>query len=169
MEVKPMYSSRFLKAFERVIYHEGGHSNNASDLGNETKYGISKRSYPHLDIKSLTLDKARQIYYCDFWIKGKFENITDEAIAIKLFEISIHTGIAQANKLIQRALRSTGKVVVEDGIIGQITLTAINEADSTDLLAALKSEVAGYYRLIAQANPSQQKFITGWLNRAYSS
>lgn len=58
---------------------------------------------------------------------------------------------------------------MEDGIVDAITMKAINEADSTDLLDALKSEVAGYYRLIAQANPSQQKFITGWLNRAYST
>jgi hypothetical protein len=71
-EPKTMYSSRFLKAFERIIYHEGGYANNASDLGGETKYGISKRSYPHLDIKNLTLDQARQIYYFDFWIKGKY-------------------------------------------------------------------------------------------------
>lgn len=164
-----MYSARFLKAFEKIIYHEGGYSNHPNDPGGETKYGISKRSYPHLDIKNLTLDQARQIYYCDFWIKGKYEEIIDENVAIKLFEISINTGTVQANKLIQRALRSTGKPVVEDGIIGAITLKAINEADGTDLLAALKSEVAGYYRLLAQANPSQQKFITGWLNRAYSS
>lgn len=163
-----MYSARFLKAFEKIIYHEGGYSNNPSDLGGETKYGISKRSYPNLDIKNLTMDQARQIYYCDFWIKGKYEQIIDEAVSIKLFEISINTGITQANKLIQRALRAAGKMVVEDGIIGAITLKAINEADPTDLLAALKSEAAGYYRLIAQANPSQQKFITGWLNRAYS-
>lgn len=163
-----MYSSRFLKAFERVIYHEGVYSNHVSDLGGETKYGISKRSYPQIDIKNLSLDQARQIYYCDFWIKGKFEQIIDEPIAVKLFEISINTGITQANKLIQRALRAVEKLVAEDGIIGPITLKAINGADSTDLLAALKSEAAGYYRLIAQTNPSQQKFIAGWLNRAYS-
>lgn len=163
-----MYSARFLKAFEKIIYHEGGYSNHAEDRGGETKYGISNRSYPHLDIKNITLDQARQIYYCDFWIKGEYEQIIDECVSIKLFEISINTGTVQANNLIQRALRSTGKSVVEDGIIGQITLKAINEVDPTDLLAALKSEAAGYYRLLAQANPSQKQFITGWLNRAYS-
>jgi lysozyme family protein len=66
-------------------------------------------------------------------------------------------------------LRAAGKEVVEDGIIGSATLAAINKADSSDLLAALKSEAAGYYRMIAQANPSQQRFIEGWLNRAYDT
>lgn len=162
------YDDRFLNAFERVIYHEGGYVNHPHDLGGETKYGISKLSYPHLDIESLTLDQAKSIYYTDFWCNGKYAGITDESVAIKLFEIGVNVGINQSNKLVQRALRAVDSTVDEDGIIGSITLKAINESDPTDLLAALKSEIAGYYRLIAQANPSQQKFITGWLNRAYS-
>jgi lysozyme family protein len=66
-------------------------------------------------------------------------------------------------------LRAAGAQVAEDGIIGPVTLSAINKADPTDLLAALKSEAAGFYRLIANANSSQQRFIDGWLNRAYHS
>jgi lysozyme family protein len=176
-----MYSSKFLKAFEYLMYHEGGYSNNPQDQGGETKYGISKRSYPHLDIKNLTRDQACQIYFVDFWMKAKCEQIEDENIAIKLFDLAVLTGIPQAIKLIQRALRAAGLTqrtlltkgaeaqVVEDGIIGPITLAAINKADPTDLLAALKSESAGYYRLIANANPSQQRFIEGWLRRAYDN
>jgi lysozyme family protein len=121
-----------------------------------------------LDIKKLTQDQARQIYFVDFWLKGKYENINDESIALKAFDLAVNIGILQANKLLQRALRSTGISITEDGIIGTVTLKAINNADSTDLLAALKSEAAGYYRTIVNVNPSQQRFITGWLNRAYN-
>jgi lysozyme family protein len=164
-----MYSSKFLKAFDYLMYHEGGYVKDPKDAGGETKFGVSKRSYPHLDIKNLTRDQARQIYFVDFWMKAKCEQIEDENIAIKLFDLTVHTGIPQAIKLIQRALRAAGAQVAEDGIIGSITLKAINDADSTDLLAAIKSESAGYYRLIANANPSQQKFIQGWLQRAYDN
>ncbi|MDR2067383.1 MAG: hypothetical protein LBP41_00110 [Holosporaceae bacterium] len=163
-----MYSSKFLKAFEYLMYHEGGYVNDKQDAGGETKFGISKRSYPHLDIKNLTQDQARQIYFADFWLKIKCEDIVDENVAIKLFDLAVHAGIPQAVKLIQRALRAAGTQVTEDGIIGSATLAAVNKADQTDLLAALKSEAAGYYRLIANANPSQQRFIEGWLSRAYS-
>jgi lysozyme family protein len=164
-----MYSDKFLKAFDYVMKHEGGYVNDPKDIGGETKYGISKRSYPNLNIKDLTRDQACKIYFVDFWMKAKCEQIVDENIATKFFDLAVHTGIPQAVKLIQRALRSAGEQVIEDEIIGVITLQAINKADPTDLLAALKSEAAGYYRLIAQTNPSQQKFIEGWLNRAYSS
>jgi len=33
-----------------------------------TKYGIAAKSYPHLDIKNLTLDQAKAIYMQDFGI-----------------------------------------------------------------------------------------------------
>jgi lysozyme family protein len=164
-----MYSSKFLKAFDYLMYHEGGYVNHPSDPGGETKFGISKRSYPKLDIKNLTRDQARQIYFVDFWHRCKCEDIEDENIATKFFDLAVHTGIPQAVKLVQRALRAAGTEVIEDGIIGPVTLSAINKADPTDLLSALKSEAAGYYRLLANANPSQQKFIAGWLNRAYHS
>ncbi|MDR3151249.1 MAG: hypothetical protein LBT67_00155 [Holosporaceae bacterium] len=163
-----MYSSKFLKAFDYVMYHEGGYVNDKADPGGETKFGISKRSYPHLDIKNLTRDQARKIYFCDFWMKAKCEQIDNDDIATKFFDLCVNMGIPQAVRLIQRALRSAGQTVADDGIIGPVTLQAINKADPTDLLAALKSEAAGLYRLIANANPSQQRFIEGWLCRAYS-
>jgi lysozyme family protein len=162
-----MYSDKFLKAIDYMLKHEGGYVNDSADPGGETRYGISRRSYPNLNIKSLTKDQAREIYHRDFWTKAKCEDIVDESVAVKLFDLAVNMGISQAIKLIQRALRSTGHSVTEDGIIGPATIAAINKADPTDLLAALKSEAAGFYRLIAQANPSQKKFIEGWLNRAY--
>jgi lysozyme family protein len=164
-----MYGDKFLKAFEYLLKHEDGYVNDKADPGGETNSGISKRSYPNLDIKNLTLEQAKEIYFRDFWAKCKCEDIEDENIATKFFDLAVHTGIPQAVKLIQRALRAAGISVTEDGIIGAITLSAINKADSTDLLAALKSEAAGYYRLIANLNPSQKKFIEGWLNRAYDN
>ena len=59
----------FEKAFERVIGHEAGYTTGRGDPGGETKYGISKRQYPHLDIKNLTLEQAKQIYKRDYWDK----------------------------------------------------------------------------------------------------
>lgn len=54
--------SDFDKAFEIVVGHEGGYTDHPSDPGGETKFGISKRSYPNENIKGLTLERAKQIY-----------------------------------------------------------------------------------------------------------
>lgn len=59
----------FDKAIEFVLRWEGGYSNDPNDPGGETKFGISKRSYPELDINKLTLKKAKEIYYQNYWLK----------------------------------------------------------------------------------------------------
>jgi len=159
---------KFEQIINIILTNEGGYSNNSSDKGGETKYGISKRSYPDLDVKDLTPEQAKAIYFRDFWNTQPYKNIDDIRIATKVFDLSINMGATAANKLLQRALRATGNCVVEDGIIGGQTIAAINSTLATELLSALKSEAAGYYRIIAATKPEQKVFLSGWLNRAYA-
>ena len=161
------YSKKFERAFEYTFTNEGVYANDPSDSGGETKYGISKRSYPNLDIKNLTLEEAKKIYFCDYWLMGKFEQSSDENIAIQLFDLSVNLGTKAMTIILQRALRSEGINVIEDGLFGSQTLSGLNNANPKILLAAIKSEAAGYYRLIAAKNPQHQKFLKGWLSRAY--
>lgn len=164
-----MYTEKFKKAVDYVLANEGGYVFDKNDPGGETKWGISKRTYPSLNIKALSLDEAKKIYYCDYWLKGKFEEIRDERVAIKLFDLAINVGITQANRIIQRALRSTGNNVKDDGILGPISLKAINSSNANLLICALCSEAAGYYRLLAAINTNMKQFLNGWLNRSYKS
>lgn len=64
----PNYSESFLTAVAVVLEHEGGYVFDVHDPGGETNFGISKRSYPELDIKRLTRDDAIAIYHRDFWV-----------------------------------------------------------------------------------------------------
>lgn len=113
-------------------------------------------------------EDAKKIYYCDYWLKGRCDEIKNEVIAAKFFDLVVNVGIKTATRLIQRALRSVDSYVIEDGILGQKTLGAINELIRPSLLlVALKSEAAGYYRTLATSNKSQEKFLAEWLNRAY--
>lgn len=59
----------FDKALKFVLKWEGGYSNDPNDPGGETNFGISKRSYPELDISKLTLKQAKEIYYQNYWLK----------------------------------------------------------------------------------------------------
>lgn len=169
------YSEKFRKAVDYVIKNEGGYVFDQNDYGGATKYGISQKSYPTLNIRELSLEDAIEIYYKDFWLKGKFEQIPDENLATQLFDLSVNLGIRATTIVLQRALRSVGINVVEDGLFGPQTLYATISCCTPEcaenrakiLLTALKSEAAGYYRLIAAKNPSQKKFLNGWINRAY--
>jgi len=158
---------KFETAINSVLKHEGGYVNDPKDAGGETKYGISKRSYPNVDIKNLTLEEAKAIYKRDFWDNQAYKNINDIELSTKMFDLSVNMGATQANKLLQRALRAAGINVIDDGIVGVKTLTAVNTVDSSKLLASLRSEAAGYYRIIAAVKTNQVRFLQGWLTRAY--
>ncbi len=161
------------KVFETVIdqtlAHEGGYSNNPSDAGGETKYGISKRSYPNVDIKNLTLEQAKAIYKKDFWDNQGYSQIEDIPLASKVFDLGVNMGTKNAVILLQRALKANGfKSLEDDGVYGSATNEALKNTDPKKVLIALRSEAAGYYRRLVASNSSQKVFLKGWLNRAYA-
>jgi len=164
-----MRDERFEQVISSVFNHEGGYVNDISDNGGETKYGISKRCYPTIDIKSLTKEQAKAIYRKDFWEKYFYNKIIDINLASKVFNLAVNIGPQWAHRLLQRALRATGQQgIIEDGILGSATLSAVNSVSAKNLIVALKSEAAGYYRAIVAVRIDQRKFLNGWLNRAYS-
>jgi len=70
---------------------EGGYVNNPNDKGGETKYGISKKAYPDLDIANLTIEQAKEIYKRDYWDRCKCAFIPD-ALSMALFDFAVNSG-----------------------------------------------------------------------------
>jgi lysozyme family protein len=163
-----MNENFFAKIVNDVLKHEGGYVNDPDDPGGETNFGISKRSYPNEDIRSLTPERAKSIYYRDFWLKSKCNLIPDIDVAAKVFDLSVNLGVSGAIKTLQRALRCFEFHLEEDGIPGPKTAAAVAAADPKGLLCAIKSEAAGQYRMMCALNSGLKKFLPGWLNRAYS-
>lgn len=153
-----------------VIENEGGYVNDPDDPGGETKYGITKRIFPEVDIKNLTKEQAMALYYTHYWIPSNLSAIKIKSVAIKMLDAAVNMGIRTAILCMQRAIRSLNSdVEVEaDGILGPITANAINNASYYPLLTAYASELAGYYRWLVCKNPNLFKFLEGWENRAYS-
>lgn len=152
------YTNLFDKAFDVVIGHEGGYVNDPNDRGGETKYGISKRAYPELNIKDLTLEQAQSIYRNDYWVKGKTELLPRE-LQIPYFDSCVNFGISGAIKLLQRAAG-----VKDDGKIGNKTLEA---AARLSLDRFLLYRMERYMRIIAARN-SNAKYANGWASRTLS-
>lgn len=160
--------SEFARAIDTLLKHEGGYVFDMDDPGGETKYGISKRTYPYLDIVNLTEEDAKRIYKQDWWDKYLYSLINNQKIATKVFDLAVNMGAKQSHKLLQRAVNATGGDLVDDGVIGQKTREAVNLASPEAVLAALRSESAGYYRVLIAKNPINEKYEKGWLKRAYS-
>lgn len=161
-------SDFFKKAIERVLKNEGGYVNDPQDPGGETNWGISKRSYPHLDIKNLTREEAIAIYQRDWWERYQYARIKDSELSFKVFDLAVNMGPAAAHRILQRSLHAAGyRHVVVDGIIGPQTLSATNQADTRLVLGAIRAEAANYYRRLIERNSTLKRFEQGWLNRAY--
>ena len=157
----------FDKIVEQIIKIEGGFVNDPKDPGGKTKYGISQKSFPHLNIEKLTKEQAAAIYKKYYWAPYPFyEELKSPQIALKLFAAGINMGQKYANICMQRAVRSF-KYLDTDGIIGPKSLDAINSISHKELIPAFNSECAGRYRMLCVKNPSLKKFLNGWLNRAY--
>lgn len=92
--------SSFERAFEIVIGAEGGYSNDIHDPGGETKYGISKRAYPNLDIANLTLAQAEDIYRRDYWQAAGCDHIDDPELAILVFDCAVNQGVSKARQIL---------------------------------------------------------------------
>lgn len=133
--------SAFDRAFETLIGHEGGYVNHPRDPGGETKYGITKRTYPAEDIRNLTLERAKAIYRRDFWDKVEGDDLP-EAFAFNLFDAAVNSGVGQAIRWGQRAAH-----VADDGRIGPVTRKA---------WATLAPEV-----LVARMNGHRLAFMAG--------
>lgn len=147
----------FDDAFRRVLGTEGDYSNDPLDLGGETRWGISKRAYPMLDIASLTVDDAKRIYKRDYWGPAGCDAVP-ELLRYPLFDAAVNQGVEGAIKMLQRAVRET-----EDGVLGSRTLQAVSSTDPA--LVAYRFAAA---RLAAYAGaPEKQwlRFGRGWLRR----
>ncbi len=140
----------FDTAFLRVIGHEGTLSMDPTDRGNwtsgivgvgelkGTKFGISAMSYPHLDIKNITLEMAKAIYLADFWNKVNGGSLHD-GVAFQLFDFAVNSGISTAIRYLQRALG-----VADDGFWGPASQAAANAMTETDTIMRLAAERLEY-------------------------
>ena len=115
----------FDEAFDVLIGHEGGYVNHPGDPGGETKFGISKRAYPALDIKALTLGQAKAIYRRDYWIPAGCDR-APEPLRFDLLDMAVNSGVKVAIRTLQRALG-----IGDDGLIGPTTLSALSQSDPT--------------------------------------
>ena len=151
----------FNEIIEKVLEHEGGYVNDPKDLGGETKYGITKRFYPDIDIKNLTIEQAKEIYKKDYWDKNKVESLPRNLWHI-YFDMCVNMGKRTAVKVLQRAAVNKGRDIKVDGGLGPMTIKALNGVE-LDRVRAFRVK---YYVDLITAKPEQEKFYLGWFRRA---
>lgn len=184
----------FQRAYAFTKLAEGGLSMDRNDPGNwtggkvgkgelkGTKYGVSAKSYPHLDIRNLTKLDAQKIFYQDFWIKPRFNQIQNMALAGRCFDLGVNCGPGTAVMMLQRGINTVcggfvdpvrqapwrqtatrlmgGAPLRVDGRLGPVTLGVLHAVPFPGaLLMALKGEAYKHYERL------DPLYIAGWLER----
>lgn len=148
----------FDDAFEALIGHEGGYSNNPNDPGGETMFGITARvAYAngyHGVMRSLPLATAKQIAKSQYWDSVRADELPD-GVRFDVFDASYNSGPKQAIKWLQRAAN-----VNDDGIFGPGTLSAVKMAD-----AGLPKRFNGHRLQFMTDLPTWGSFGKGWARR----
>ncbi len=135
-----MYSDRFNKLIGFVLDHEGRVFEHVEgDPGGDTKFGISKQSYPNLDIANLTEEQAKEIYWNDYWLPLKCDSYSTDKMALAVFDSGVNCGVG------------TVKLWID---------TYSDNTAETFLYKRLRR-----YANLCQKNPVLNKFLLGWVIR----
>lgn len=140
---------------ERILAHEGGYVNNPKDPGGETKWGISKRSYPNLNIKALTREDAKAIYKRDFWDVIEGDKFSD-GVAFQFLDSAVNSGVSQSIRFLQRALN-----VADDGYFGPKSKAALANAQESDVIMLFLAERLEFMTKLS----AWDSFGRGWARR----
>lgn len=146
----------FDRAFAFIQRFEGDYVNDPEDPGGETKFGISKKAYPDLDIRNLTTGEAKTIYLTDYWLKCRCDQIPQD-LALMVFDTAVNQGPATAVRLLQKALQ-----VVVDGVMGPVTIGAAFRSSPSLVIPEFIALRNQQYAL----NPAVHRFGLGWFRRS---
>lgn len=156
------------QAFNRA--KKTGFSNDPKDNGGATMVGVTigtYRSYckykgkksPTIDqLKNISYKEWRDIIHTMYWSKWKADLIEDQNVANMLVDWVWMSGQGVGIKKVQKLLNLT-----QDGIVGPKTLKAVNETDN--LLKLVYNARTAHFNQIVRSNPSQKKWLKGWMNR----
>lgn len=190
-----MNNNNFDKALDALLKNEGGYNNDPADLGGETYCGISRKFHPSWDgwdkidnlkkqhpvifsnnyifhNKDGMKDMVYLFYKENYWNVSNLDNINSIEIAFKIFDMNVNLGVGRASEIVQTSINTISQSVEikVDKIIGSKTTTLINDITRKEdiknlFLKILTVEQGHLYIKSALNNPSQKKFIKGWINR----
>ena len=155
--------AEFVQCVHAVLDHEGGYVNDKDDPGGETKYGISKRAYPNVDIKGLTKHGACELYYKDYWRKYRVSDLP-ERIRNCYFDMCVNMGGNRACTILQKVVNAKGGTLKIDGRIGKNTVAqTFKRNPEPDRMVAYRVK---YYCDLIVSKPRLEKYFYGWFKRA---
>jgi lysozyme family protein len=150
--------SMFPAAVAFVIELEGGDKLVADphDPGGLTKFGISSRANPDVDVRNLTRPQAEEIYRARYWLPIHGDELPGP-LAMMTFDVAVNCGVDTAINMLQAAVG-----VRNDGIMGSETLAAARRGMTLESLLQLVLRRIEFYQRIVQTRPALLCYHRGW-------
>lgn len=160
---------------DRIIAHilevEGWpkYTNAPADRGGPTKGGITLatlsawrgRPCSIADLQNLQQPEAESIYRQVFIVGPRFDRIVDELLRFQVVDCGVHSGPRRAVEWLQFVVEA--KV---DGVLGPVTLAAVNGADPHRLALRLAAARVRFLARLIERDRTQAKWANGWMSRA---
>ncbi len=173
--------SIFDSAVSALLAREGGFSNDASDAGGATRWGITefvarKNGYTGA-MDQLPIELAKAIYKSEYWDTTNLDEVAllSFPVAQKLFDIGVNIGTGRAGLWFQQALNVFNRQgrdypdVQEDEQIGPATISAFrallavrHSSGEVMMLRALACLQGVHYIQRGQKRPANEDFEAGW-------
>lgn len=162
-------SAIFSKAFPVLLDAEGGEGNSTTDYGGLTKYGISQKWNPDINVHELTEEGASAFYEKRYWEKYRLGEIIDQTIATQCLLLIINMDDHKALNIIQTAINNCGRTITSipiDGAMGSITIAAINSLNRFWLSDRIRVEAIKFYLKRTDEDHSQVANLRSWIRRS---
>jgi lysozyme family protein len=153
-----------------VIATEGDFVNDPADAGGATRYGITLATLSAwrgkqctvADVQSLAIDEAVSIYRSEYVKRPGFEQITNLRLLYILVDTAVLFGQGRAVKMLQTAVG-----VPVDGVCGPMTILAVSTASPPQKpVNSIACQRITLHASRVSVDPTQLRFLQGWLNRA---
>ena len=158
---------------------EGGFVNDPADAGGATNMGVTLRTYTEYchrkgypnptveNLVQLTEEQWQDIMRTMYWNVVGGDHIQSQSVALAIYDWAVHSGPTTAIKHVQRILG-----VKPDGIVGPITLVAINSASPLPLFGQIQQDRLKFLGSLCTSHTGQsvnnRKFLNGWVSRVRS-
>ena len=150
---------------------EGGYVDDPDDTGGATNMGVTmatyeaycrKKGYPRptkCRLKAMSDATWKEIFKTMYWDKCQGDRINSQSVANMLVDWYWCSG--------NKAAKKTQKVLglKQDGIIGPLSIAAINSKSPLPLFGMIAEERRAFIRNIVESNPVKRKYLRGWMNR----
>lgn len=159
-----MPSNNFIKALKfsliwevgidkktKELREDGGYTDDPTDRGGATKWGISEKAHPELaPIIDLTFEKACDVYYKEYWrVYQDFKALPLDLdsvlldLAVVIFDTGVNLGPRRSYSFWKQAVDQKAK-------------------DPAKVVLGLRDK---YYFDLVTLHADQKKYYNGWVNR----